>query len=433
MIYRINVFLLSVIIAFAPGYVFAAYDIPPKPSWLSPSDWRFEKMRLELDALSADINATREKVINGKKVPVKSTAIARIDTSHLVKNINRVGAVGAVSLAITGLIGAVDYVLDPANNRVKYFPPSDAGNGIYGITFDGYKHLRFNTKQEACNAALTRLREATGDNNAILTGIDGLRCLIPGYDVFIKQYGEPYPSEEKYLPYDTVAAEIAKNAAAGDAAATEFVADTISNELDNNPNMRKDIQDQLDRNEQVGPDDEPETPPDPNNPPNPTPTDFKLPAFCTWAAFLCSTQIDIRTNTKKTVEQLEKQSPDIATTAQETTKTREELEKQTEQDKTFYEKVTAWFDWTQVDDLPEKDNTDFEDDSPIVQKQVSVNFGSQCPAPASVSYTVKGRTESIQVVNFEYVCAQAPIIKPSIIALASIGAAFIVFGRGREQ
>lgn len=147
---------------------------------------------------------------DGSKGAVTSSVLITPNTSQVAK-VLRGGLAGyALTFAVEQLLGAVDWVLDPANNSVKYKKEIE-GTGVYGIIFDGYRNLRFNTKTEACNASIARLRVAANNSSLNYTSINGLRCIVPGYDVRIDQYEAP-KIEEKNLPLETVTQKVIENA-----------------------------------------------------------------------------------------------------------------------------------------------------------------------------------------------------------------------------
>lgn len=439
MIHRINVFLLSVIIAFAPAYLYAAgdpwdYDYKKAGRWAA----KFQNIIGESEYYKI-LEARGEKDIiqSGTKKTVSATARVSVGASEvggvMAKRIAQSVAGGGVALlgvaAVQTLLEGIGWVMeegvyvkkkveegDPPPNQYQYLysfqkPTSqwydtageaartvstrstttvkyifksvvDKGNLNYAVKYDvEYYNDNNQLTNKQIDVVENLQRRVNPNPNPVSNTTIQITDEQIGCAIFGTCYHDPVdPSIDAGVNNGVGHPDIIKNAA---------TPDENAGENDQTNPITKKVNDGLDAapktTEKEGTDGKTEstteqTTDEEGNPVTKTTGDFKLPAFCDWAAYMCD-----------------------------------------------------WIDWTKDDDLPEKDNTDFDDESPVVQKDVDVNFGSECPAPASVSYTVKGRTESIQVVNFEYVCAQAPIIKPAIIALASIGAAFIVFGRGREQ
>ena len=137
-------------------------------------------------------------------------------------------------------------------------------------------------------------------------------------------------------------------------------------------------------------------------------TEFQLPNFCSWAPAVC----DFFTVQKA-------DNKDIKNNQRE----------QIEQDKTFFEKVREWFDWSQADDELPNDATNLDiGDLPTPELQENaISWGSSCPADVSIPISMQGVSSTL-VFSWSPWCQLLSIIKPAIIASAYIGAAFIVLG-----
>ena len=72
---------------------------------------------------SAVYDATKNVVINGKDF-IKNSSVKITPTATQVAK--TIGRTAGVIIAVEMLIGAVDWVLDPANNRVIYYEQPDA-------------------------------------------------------------------------------------------------------------------------------------------------------------------------------------------------------------------------------------------------------------------------------------------------------------------
>lgn len=91
--------------------------------------------------------------------------------------------------------------------------------------------------------------------------------------------------------------------------------------------------------------------------------------------------------------------------------------------------VCEWLDWTKKDDdLPAKDQSDLNVEVPFEEKNVSVSWGAQCPAPTYETVSLHGVTAQIKTTDFTYICDLDWLIKPFVIGFASISALFILFG-----
>lgn len=136
-------------------------------------------------------------------------------------------------------------------------------------------------------------------------------------------------------------------------------------------------------------------------------TEFQLPNFCSWAPAVC----DFFTVQKADNKDIKKNQ-------------REQIE----QDKTFFEKVAEWFDWSQTDDeLPDNESPEIVEHVTPDLKEDAISWGASCPADVSIPISMQGVTSTL-VFSWSPWCQLLSIIKPAIIASAYIGAAFIVLG-----
>ena len=69
-------------------------------------------------------NGAKNVLINGKNVAKTSTALITPTATQVAKVLARGGAGYALSVAVQQLLGAVDWVLDPANNQIVYTDPN---------------------------------------------------------------------------------------------------------------------------------------------------------------------------------------------------------------------------------------------------------------------------------------------------------------------
>lgn len=152
---------------------------------------------------------------------------------------------------------------------------------------------------------------------------------------------------------------------------------------------------------------EPETDPETGEQTGKEKTTFELPNFCSWAPAVCdfftvqkSDNRDIKNNQRQQIEQ----------------------------DKTFFEKVAEWFDWSQADDeLPDNESPEIVEHVTPDLKEDAISWGASCPADVSIPISMQGVTSTL-VFSWSPWCQLLSIIKPAIVASAYIGAAFIVLG-----
>lgn len=191
-----------------------------------------------LDTITAGatntINAT--KTAGGKVL--KSAITIAPQAGKVGKYLLRGGAAGALALAVPQLIGdGVDWVLDPANNRIKYIDTATgAGTGISTpsnqIHYKSADGKFYTTPEGACRAGMSSAPAyvyhsvtKSGNSFACNATYDG-KVIVFSY---VSPSNNPdynpaaSPSNEKYLPIDTVAAQVISNAASGHAPSQEAV------------------------------------------------------------------------------------------------------------------------------------------------------------------------------------------------------------------
>lgn len=169
--------------------------------------------------------------------------------------------------------------------------------------------------------------------------------------------------------------------------------------------------------------------PDVFNPEKPSVgTEFTLPEFCSWAVTVCEWYTKYKEDSDLTKEhrEAEKQvwsQEEIA---------RQEEKQQREDQKTFWQKVEDWFNWSK-----ENDDLDTENDPPEIQE---IDIGALdtstfkgvagCPAPIQVPITfgTGGETE----ISYEPICQLAD--KWSFVAplIGFLSGAMILVGVGRK-
>lgn len=192
-----------------------------------------------LDTITAGatntINATKTA---GGKVLNSAITIAP-QASKVGKHLIKGGGAAALAFAMVELAdGAIDWVLDPANNRVKYTVP-DTGAGSDGSTSSAnrvkYKNVYYYTVDSLCKAWAAAERPSNVENFNTGAVHQGLwQCLNKEKGYYEQAwnpetnpaYNPDAPSNgtnEKYIPIDVVAAKVISNAEAGHAPSQEAV------------------------------------------------------------------------------------------------------------------------------------------------------------------------------------------------------------------
>ena len=257
-------------------------------------------------------DATKNVMINGKNVVKKSSALITPNATQVAKLLGKGVAGLALSVAVEQLLGSVDWVLDPANNQIVYYPPaSDATSPQYQFYWstsskkdDGSSAIG-KTPVEACQNLLrgrTALKNETANATAI-TNSGNKYCFYgqnsqlgslskvanPAYDPTAEN------DDKKTLPLDVVAQKVISNAEGGDAAAqeaTKAAAADIVAEAETDSTKARPITKQLEANAETATDETASggaVPKDPTAPNAPPATDISLefPVFCNWAPLVC--------------------------------------------------------------------------------------------------------------------------------------------------
>lgn len=390
-------------------------------------------------------DGTKNVVLNGKNYAAKGTAAITPAAGQVSKMIVRTGAVLAVDLAIKALIGAVDYVMDPVNNRVKYFvvgDPSDPKDpsvqyyyqtGAFGVT------KYFSSNSAAATDQCTRNAQGYGWTLVSATpynwttsevGMRDAKCVIKrsptdanetfnwGYQRILNPaYNPAAPNpntQEKYLPYDAVASQLISDAAAEKAEGKAYVSSVADTALEQDEQKQivpsTDVINQL-NNTQALPTNNTATGTstpttgtgDPTAPTAP-PSDITLnfPVFCDWAPTICSAA--------QTVISF----PQTMTTWWETGK------------------KSASETWTEVKDwFKEPENTDNTldlDGQSEPEPNTQISFSTSCPAKIPLSFSWNGQTLDFSF-DFTIWCESiSAFVYPIVVALGALHALYIVSG-----
>lgn len=389
---------------------------------------------------SAVVNGTKTVIINGASVIKNSTAKITPPASSVAKVLAKGAAGYALSVAVQQLLGAVDWVLDPANNQIKYTDPnapidpdSPALEYYYTYTLWG-ANKKFSSLNEACLLAFKTGGWAGRDipplpkgygcylaGNAIYAygppgtfGQIGSKVANPAYDP------EAEDDREKSIPLDTVAAQVISNAAAGDTHAQQAIvaaAQDIINEAETDNTKARPIVNQLEGNAETATDEtatgEATPKADPVTAEQAPPLDLSLefPVFCGWAPIVCEAAQTVIT------------FPNTLTEWWETGKSKAE-----EWALSISEAWTAAKEWA----TKEKDSEDTEvdvEELDLEAESVDINLASGCPAPVVfIDSDFYGQPFKIEF-SFDGFCSiLSDWVRPILISLGAFIAALILGG-----
>lgn len=427
------VFLLSLTICLTPSLTFAG---------LASSGWTLSNPVAK--GASTLYNGAKNVIINGKSVAKASTALITPTASQVAKLLGKGVAGVALSFAVEQLLGKVDWVLDPANNQIRYKEKDAGGVAQPTDNFCWYgnssgKSICYSSIESAANAECPvfmgigakfsgRIVEANSSTAYVRCELNGgeryatvNKIVNPAYDPNAVHQDKP----EKTIPLDTVAAKVISNAESGNKdaqVATTAAAADIVNDAQKDDAKARPIVNQLEANSKT------ETDADAGNAtgetkPNTTTggTDLSLtfPVFCSWAPTICeaaqtvisfpTTLTDWWNESKQKTDSWAKSISDAYAS------TKEWFQKEPEKDK----------DGTQVDvDTPTPfDNSVFSKDRFAVSRQ--------CPIPEQHTISLSGVS-----VNFSFdmtpLCQVLILARPALVACSYLYAAYIVIGAARN-
>lgn len=372
-------------------------------------------------------DATKNVIINGKNVVKTSTALITPTATSVAKLLGKGVAGVALSVAVEQLLGAVDWVLDPTNNQIKWkeggmiggkyiFLCTESSNGCPLSSLMIFPKLStsdyIQDASNLCSAYAVSLGGTKHSNSSPYSCIVTLAGKNQFYGIATRTVADQQ-GQEKTLPLTTVAAQVISNAesntdkrVAAQAATTAAAADMVKDAESDNVKARP-IVNQLEENSKI------ETDADSNtatgsqtqNPTKPETTDLKLefPKFCGWAPIVCEaaqSAIKFPTSVAEYWEIATKSMSQTWTEAKEwaTTETKTE---------------------TKLDlETPSQDN----------QPNTSINFSSECPSKIPLVFSWNGATLDFSF-DFTIWCnAIGTYVKPVVIALGSLHALYIVSG-----
>ena len=391
---------------------------------------------------STILTGSKEVILNGAKKIATGTAKITPTASQVSKVLARGAAGYALSIAVEQLLGAVDWVLDPANNQIVYkekdnglAKPTDQecwygnsgslSNGCYssisgaanaeckifmpGSSFNGY------IRQSGNTVAYVGCSLNGSSRNATL-----FKVANPSYD----PSAEP-EEEQKTLPLDAVSAQVISNAQAGDAGAqvatTAAAADIIEEAETDNVKARPIVQ-QLENTQSIPTDQTAKgdaVPKENANTENPSSsvaapeTDLTLdfPIFCDWAPSICQAAKWVITQPQVWA--------DAVTDSWDWTKTKYEAA------------VTSITDFFKNEPNSDSDNSLPVQEIPLPQLNTGTfKATAGCPAPIPINITIG--TKGTGQISYEPICQFAS--KWSFVAplIGFLSGAMILVGVGRK-
>lgn len=364
---------------------------------------------------SVAYEGVKNVIINGKNVAKTSTALITPTATQVAKVLARGGAAYALTFAVEQLLGKVDWVLDPENNRIKYFPADytfTCSTGAYTSTGQTFKLAAENT----CR----KFSDGVKYVDVVLTGDTTYNCLYENGGV-VRSYASTCSrvavvdrDKPQYLPLPDVARQVISNAESGDKnaqAATTAAAADIVNDAQKDDAKARPIVNQLEANSKTETDADSNTATGetkPNTTTGGTDLSLSFPIFCGWAPQVCE------------AAQVVISFPQTLTNWWD--KSVESLENAYSYAKTQVQAIRDYF----KEEKPEKEQTEVEiPDVPPVTDKVNISIGDNiCPSMPVSIHIPFGTVETD--ISPTYLCEIAQGMKAFFIALGMYTASLIV-------
>lgn len=393
------------------------------------------------------INASKNVVINGANIAKTSTALIKPTVGQVSKILLRGGAGYVLSVAVEQLLGAVDWVLDPANSRISYKTAANSGCTINPnfckYTYDpGYSLPIAQTAYDACNAVVNFHNTRTSTTNykydSLKVGgsinVGGVQ--VPTAMCVVKdQKGNRtfeetmYPRSlvaddrprDKHISIDTVAQKVIDNAETSTDDKIKTGAQTVTigaadEALATDSATKTNVIQQLETNSKTQTNEEVKGETKPVDAAKPELGDalsLKFPVFCSWAPVVCE------------AAQIAISFPQTLTNWWDTS-TKSISESWIWTKERYQAAVTSISDF-----FKDESNTDteFEFNDPTQITDTSISFSNQCPAPIVLAdFSYHGISQNWKMDFSQWCDVLSTIIKPIVIAMASLSAVLIVSG-----
>lgn len=403
--FKILTWVLILFIAITPNFIFMK-----SANAASLGGWTLSNPIIQ--GASTLYNATKSGIENGVNIVKTSTAKITPSVSNVSK-ILRGGAYGyAISVAVEQILGfTVDWILDPANNQIKYYV--DGQPQWFSQDTGQY----YASRDAACQASMQYRFGRTFTITSYSNENDWHYCYFNnnGSTGYVTVQMKPTAQEERKIPLDAVSTQVISNAEshpdeqkkAGAQSATSAAAQDM---LANDAATQSDVETQLNANAKTQTSEQATGNTKPNEA-NPEVTDISLsfPAFCGWAPSVCQAA-NVVINFPNTLTNWW----DTATQAISNS----------------YAEAEQFF---KDESNPETDNSEVtihQENNIIFDDSQRFNFSSSCPTPEQFSVSFFGATQELEF-SYEPLCNFMNMIKPFVIAGSYVIGAYIVMGLSR--
>lgn len=391
---RILVLILSFYIALAPAITNAG----------TLGGWTYSNPVSK--GASAVITATKNVVINGKDFIKTGTATITPTAAQVAKTFGKTAGALALTVAIQQMLGAVDWVIEDGSVVTK---SQGYKAGSYTILCSTNTTCSITNAIAVASSStdyITLCKQQYGDTHTIYSGNQCTNKQPPyKVDSYAFQIVLDKDTEQKPIstyPLSTFSQRVIDNAKTGEPKAQAAIiqaATDILAEAETDTTKARPITNQLEQSAETKPADAVDalkqntgTAKTVNPDGSVAESEFEMPVACTWMPLVCQAASVVITKPQEWAD--------------------------------------AVVDWVAEKDVPAKSTQDINlPDTPTTPKTVNVNWGSQCPEPTTTTITFMGQSKDLQIIRYDFICEWAWVVKASVVALASIGAVFIIAGR----
>lgn len=336
-----------------------------------------------LDTITAGATNTINAVKGSGATAMRSAVTVGASAAKVGKHLIKGGGYLAVALAVSQLVGdSVDWVLDPANNAIKYTITDGGGSGV--ASYRATDNSLHSTADSAAAASCFHLHKvgflkwysSPASPSKTVSSVVCVGNKEGGNVYYVAPTTTPPTTVEKYIPINTVAAKVIANAESGHAPSQEAVKATALEGF-----AAGEYDAALDAAAEAAPDTD--TPTDPENPPAPdTPLPFDPSSIIAAINALKALLAGILSSITGLSDFFQDTPPDKS---------------QSETD-------------VPVEVPPDvKNASEFDVDY--------VSFGGQCPTMSPFSINILGSSSSMTF-DMTPLCNLAVTIRPAIIAIA---------------
>lgn len=373
----------------------------------SPVGWSVSPLDILMNGATATITAVKGTGASALQSTIKHAPTAVNVGKKLLKGTGY----AAVGLAVTQLVGdSVDWVLDPANNAVKYSTPAVVDptskfcpvNGNYMTPTEGIAYCNNYFGVNSC--AYSAQKNAITLNGGAVWG-----CNKPPL---------PTSPEYAYIPIETVANQLIANAAAGDVASQDAVKaaaidDVNAGSLDVPLNLAA-----------VPVADAPPIPVDPVDPAAP-PAPFDPSSIIAAIKSVMAAIVNMAGMIGSKFDELIA-NDNVHAKAEADVAAQEKIDRdaKAKADKEF----TDWVQTPPKEDA--QDTTVAIPDDTVLPADTDINFGGSCPANFEINSSIFGNPVNIVLLDTAKFCGfLATFVKYPVYAVSSLYALYILGGR----